>query len=153
MAPISVFGRCDADDRYALSQRGYRARCQRSSDGRSRADAIVTATLDVVSLRAETTGVANVMHFNKCRLKANGPSRQPRRRLRSTRVLGAALSAGETAESPLGKERHGYLVPAKGAVEVSGLASNARDGAVIRKELVVQVQALEDTELVLVDAA
>jgi quercetin 2,3-dioxygenase len=69
------------------------------------------------------------------------------------RVLGATLKAGETAEYPLGKERHGYLVPAKGSVEVNGVALNARDGAAIREEPVVQVRALEDTELVLVDAA
>jgi quercetin 2,3-dioxygenase len=44
-------------------------------------------------------------------------------------------------------------VPAKGSVEVNGVALNARDGAAIREEPVVQVRALEDTELVLVDAA
>jgi redox-sensitive bicupin YhaK (pirin superfamily) len=87
------------------------------------------------------------------RAESDGPSRQPRRRLRSARVLGAALSAGETAEYPLGKERHRHLVPAKGAAEVNGVAFNARDGAAIRKEPVVQVRALEDTKLVLVDAA
>jgi redox-sensitive bicupin YhaK (pirin superfamily) len=69
------------------------------------------------------------------------------------RVLGATLKAGETAEYPLGKERHCYLVPAKGSVEVNGVALNARDGAAIREEPVVKVHALEDTELVLVDAA
>ena len=69
------------------------------------------------------------------------------------RVLGATLKAGETAEYALGKKRHGYLVPAKGSVEVNGMALNARDGAAIREEAVVQVHALEDTELVLVDAA
>ena len=69
------------------------------------------------------------------------------------RVLGATLKAGETVEYPFGKERHGYLVPAKGSVEVNGVALNARDGAAIREEPVVKVRALEDTELVLVDAA
>jgi redox-sensitive bicupin YhaK (pirin superfamily) len=69
------------------------------------------------------------------------------------RVLGATLKAGETAEYALGKTRHGYLVPAEGSVEVNGVALNARDGAAIRDEPVVQVRALEDTELVLVDAA
>jgi redox-sensitive bicupin YhaK (pirin superfamily) len=69
------------------------------------------------------------------------------------RVLGASLKAGETAEYVLGSKRHGYLVPAKGSVEVNGVALNVRDGAAIREEPVVQVRALEDTELVLVDAA
>ena len=69
------------------------------------------------------------------------------------RVLGASLKAGETAEYALGEERHAYLVPAKGSVEVNGVALNARDGAAIHKEAVVRVRALEDAELVLVDAA
>jgi hypothetical protein len=50
-------------------------------------------------------------------------------------------------------KRHGYPVPAKGSVEINGVALNARDGAAIREEPVGKVRALEDTELVLVDAA
>ena len=69
------------------------------------------------------------------------------------RVLGATLKAGETAEYALGEERHGYLVPATGSVEVNGVALKARDGAAIRREAMVRVRALDDTELVLVDAA
>jgi redox-sensitive bicupin YhaK (pirin superfamily) len=69
------------------------------------------------------------------------------------RVLGATLKAGETAEYPLGTERRGYLVPAKGSVEVNGMKLNTRDGAAIQKEAVLRVTALEDAELVLVDAA
>ena len=38
------------------------------------------------------------------------------------RVLGANLKAGETAEYTLGAKRHAYLVPAKGKVEVNGVA-------------------------------
>jgi redox-sensitive bicupin YhaK (pirin superfamily) len=69
------------------------------------------------------------------------------------RVLGATLNAGETATYELGAGRLGYLVPAKGAVEVNGVRLDARDGAAIRDEATLQVRALEDTELVLVDAA
>jgi redox-sensitive bicupin YhaK (pirin superfamily) len=58
------------------------------------------------------------------------------------RVLGATLKAGETAEYSLGNKRHGYLVPVKGSVEINGVALNARDGAAIRDEPVVQVRAL-----------
>src|SRR3974377_452769 len=61
------------------------------------------------------------------------------------RVIGATLKAGETAEYALGKTRHGYLVPAKGSVEVNGVALNARDGAAIQQEPVVKVRAIEDT--------
>jgi redox-sensitive bicupin YhaK (pirin superfamily) len=69
------------------------------------------------------------------------------------RVLGATLKAGETAEYPIGADRHGYLVPAAGSVEVNGVAIGARDGAAISDEAVLRVTALEDAELVLVDAA
>jgi redox-sensitive bicupin YhaK (pirin superfamily) len=69
------------------------------------------------------------------------------------RVLGATLKAGETAEYPLGTKRRGYLVPAKGSVEVNGVKLNTRDGAAIQQEAVLRVTAIEDAELVLVDAA
>ncbi len=69
------------------------------------------------------------------------------------RVLGATLKAGDTTEYKLGASRHGYLVPATGAVEVNGIKLDARDGAAIRDVEVLTVKALEDSELVLVDAA
>ena len=69
------------------------------------------------------------------------------------RVSGATLKAGETTEYVLGKDRHAYLVPAVGAVEVNGVRLNARDGAAVRDEEVLKVTALEDAEIVLVDAA
>lgn len=69
------------------------------------------------------------------------------------RVLGATLKAGETTEYALGETRNGYLVPSTGAVEVNGVRLDARDGAAIRKEAVLKVTALEDSELILVDAA
>jgi redox-sensitive bicupin YhaK (pirin superfamily) len=71
----------------------------------------------------------------------------------NARVLGATLKAGETAEYELGETRNAYLVPAVGAVEVNGVRLDARDGAAIHKEAVLRVTALEDSELVLVDAA
>ena len=69
------------------------------------------------------------------------------------RVLGATLKAGESAEYALGEDRRGYLVPATGAVEVNGVRIDARDGAAIEKVATLTVKALEDSELVLVDAA
>ena len=69
------------------------------------------------------------------------------------RVLGANLKAGETAEYQLGGQRHAYLVPAKGKVEVNGVAVDARDGAAISAVETVRVTALEDAEVVMVDAA
>jgi hypothetical protein len=69
------------------------------------------------------------------------------------RVAGATLKAGETAEYRLGKDRHAYLVPAAGAVEVNGVRLDTRDGAAVKDEEVLKVTALEDAEVVLVDAA
>jgi redox-sensitive bicupin YhaK (pirin superfamily) len=69
------------------------------------------------------------------------------------RVLGATLKAGETAEYTLDKSRHAYIVPAVGKIEVNGVTLETRDGAAINDEDVIRVTALEDAELVLVDAA
>ena len=69
------------------------------------------------------------------------------------RVLGLTLAAGESAEYVFGDRRYGYLVPAKGAVEVNGVRLEARDGAAIRDERSLRVTAIEDAELVLVDSA
>jgi redox-sensitive bicupin YhaK (pirin superfamily) len=67
------------------------------------------------------------------------------------RVLGANLKAGETVEYTLGGTRHAYLVPAKGKVEVNGVALDARDGAAIKDVPVLRVTAVEDAEVVMVD--
>ncbi|WP_343609612.1 pirin family protein [Novosphingobium sp.] len=69
------------------------------------------------------------------------------------RIVAATLKAGETAEYPLGKDRRGYLVPAIGAVQIDDVRVNTRDGAAIKDVDVLKVTALEDTEIVLVDAA
>jgi redox-sensitive bicupin YhaK (pirin superfamily) len=68
------------------------------------------------------------------------------------RVLGATLKAGETTEYTLTPDRHVYLVPAVGAVEVNGVRLDARDGAAVTGETGLKVRALEDSEVVLVDA-
>ena len=69
------------------------------------------------------------------------------------RVLGATLKAGDVAEYALGAQRHGYLVPAHGSVEVNGVRILTRDGAAISDEAMLKIKALEDSEIVLVDAA
>jgi len=71
----------------------------------------------------------------------------------NARVLGATLKAGEETVYDLGEHRRGYLVPAKGSVEINGLTINERDGAAIAREATIRVKALQDAELVLVDAA
>jgi redox-sensitive bicupin YhaK (pirin superfamily) len=69
------------------------------------------------------------------------------------RVLGLTLNAGESAEYSFEGNRFGYLVPAKGTVEVNGIRLEARDGAAIRNEGTITVTAIDDAEVVLVDSA
>jgi hypothetical protein len=75
-------------------------------------------------------------------------------RIRSdARVVGATLKAGQTVAYPLDPARHAYLVPATGAVEVNGVHAAARDGVAAREETSLRITAIEDAEIVLVDAA
>ncbi|WP_060484465.1 pirin family protein [Pseudomonas sp. NBRC 111123] len=69
------------------------------------------------------------------------------------RLVAATLRAGETAEYRFDAGRRGYLVPAKGLVEVNGLRAKGRDGVAIEQEEVLKVTAIEDSEIVLVDVA
>ena len=69
------------------------------------------------------------------------------------RVLGATLKAGESTEYELGTGHHAYLVPATGAIEINGVRIDARDGAAIADETRLTITAIEDAEIVLVDAA
>jgi redox-sensitive bicupin YhaK (pirin superfamily) len=69
------------------------------------------------------------------------------------RVLAATLKAGESAHYTPTQARHLYLVPAAGKIDVNGVNVNARDGLAISDERELRITALEDSELVLVDAA
>jgi redox-sensitive bicupin YhaK (pirin superfamily) len=70
----------------------------------------------------------------------------------AARVMGATLAAGETAELALDPSRHAYLVAANGAVEVNGARAEPRDGVAITGEDKVAIRAIDDAEIVLVDA-
>jgi redox-sensitive bicupin YhaK (pirin superfamily) len=67
------------------------------------------------------------------------------------RVFGATLAAGEAIEIDADPSRHLYLVPS-GAVTVNGVEAGARDGIAITGEARLRIEALADSELVLVDA-
>ena len=70
------------------------------------------------------------------------------------RVLGATVKAGESVTyTPADPSRHLYLVPATGKVRVEDVEANARDGVAITALAEVTITAIEDSELVLVDAA
>ena len=70
----------------------------------------------------------------------------------AARVLGATLAAGEQAELRLDPARHVYLVAVGGAIEVNGLRAEPRDGVAVTGEETVTIRALDDAEIVLVDA-
>jgi len=67
------------------------------------------------------------------------------------RVLGARLQVGQSAEYALGEQRHAYLVPVSGTVEVNGVKIHARDGAAIKDVATVRIVAIEDADVVMVD--
>ena len=68
------------------------------------------------------------------------------------RVLGATVKAGEAVTYETDAQRHLYLVPATGKVRIGDVEVNARDGAAITGLDKIEITALEDSELVLVDA-
>ena len=68
------------------------------------------------------------------------------------RVMGATLSADESLTHDVGAGRHAYLVAATGRIEVNGVPAKARDGVALSGGSYT-IRALDDAELVLVDAA
>ncbi len=74
------------------------------------------------------------------------------------RLLGATLLKDQSESytpvaAPEGQTRHLYLVVARGKVSVNGVELDERDGAAIRDEASLEIRALEDAEVVLLDAA
>jgi redox-sensitive bicupin YhaK (pirin superfamily) len=70
----------------------------------------------------------------------------------AARVMGATLEEGESAELQLDPSRHVYLVATQGPILVNGVRADPRDGVAITGEEKVTIKALEDAEIVLVDA-
>jgi len=68
-------------------------------------------------------------------------------------VYGALLRAGGKTSYSFREGDAGYLVPATGQVEVSGVQVLAREGLVIENEETIAIKALTDSELVLVVTA
>lgn len=71
----------------------------------------------------------------------------------NARVVGATIKAGDTVTYPISSDRHAYLVPATGKIRIGDVEVNARDGAAITRVDAITVTAIEDSEIVLVDAA
>ena len=71
----------------------------------------------------------------------------------NARVLGGFIKARETVSYPVSRDRHLYLVPATGRVRIGEVEATARDGVAITDVESLKLTALEDSEVVLVDAA
>ncbi|HEU4819908.1 MAG TPA: pirin family protein [Qipengyuania sp.] len=68
------------------------------------------------------------------------------------KVAAATLRAGQRAVWKSGGERHQYLVAPVGRIRVNGVEAQPRDGVAITGEAEIVVEAIEDAEVVLVDA-
>lgn len=71
----------------------------------------------------------------------------------NARVLGATVKAGQSVTYSTEAGRHAYLVPATGRVRVGDVEARARDGVAVTGLDSITVMALEDSEIVMVDAA
>lgn len=68
------------------------------------------------------------------------------------KVAAATLSAGQSAVWRTDSSRHQYLVAPTGKIRVNGKDAQPRDGVAVTGENEIVVEALEDAEVVLVDA-
>ncbi len=66
-------------------------------------------------------------------------------------VLGATVKAGQAVMHALGAGRKAYLVASTGSITVNGVPAKARDGVAVADEATVEIHAVEDAEIVLVD--
>lgn len=66
-------------------------------------------------------------------------------------VLGATVKAGQSVTHRLGAGRKAYLVASTGSITVNGTPAAARDGVVVSGEDSIEIRAVEDAEIVLVD--
>ena len=66
-------------------------------------------------------------------------------------VLAGRLGAGERVRHVLPPGRKAYLVPATGRLTLNGVAVGTRDGAAVTDETMLEIVAVEDAEIVLVE--
>lgn len=66
-------------------------------------------------------------------------------------VIAAVLKAGQRVSHGSAGGRYAYLVPTVGMVTVNGVRIDTRDGVAIADEAPIVIEALEDSEIVLVD--
>ena len=68
------------------------------------------------------------------------------------KVMAATLAAGQSATYSADPARHQYLVAPTGNIRVNGAIAQPRDGIAITGETEITVEAIDDAELVMVDA-
>jgi redox-sensitive bicupin YhaK (pirin superfamily) len=68
------------------------------------------------------------------------------------KVLAATLPAGEAIRYRPAADRHQYLVAPTGRIRVNGNEAQPRDGVAITGEAEIVVEAIDDAEVVMVDA-
>jgi quercetin 2,3-dioxygenase len=69
------------------------------------------------------------------------------------RLLAGRLRAGRKLTYEVSAGHDLYLVPAAGQVSINGVLANEEDGVAVTKEAGVEVRALQDTELVVIELA
>ncbi|MGH6786411.1 MAG: pirin family protein [Novosphingobium sp.] len=86
-------------------------------------------------------------------LASGEPDRDAALPIRSdARVVAATLAAGQSATYAADPARHLYLVAPNGRIRVNGKEAQPRDGVAITGETAITVEALDDADVVLVDA-
>lgn len=84
---------------------------------------------------------------------SNSPERDDALPIRSdAKVVAATLGAGQSVTYQADPVRHLYIVAPTGRIRVNGLEAQPRDGIAITEESAVTVEAVENAEVVLVDA-
>lgn len=68
------------------------------------------------------------------------------------KVAAATLAAGQSATWRTSGERHQYLVAPNGRIRVNGVEADPRDGIAVTGEEEIVVEAIDDAQVVLVDA-
>ena len=67
-------------------------------------------------------------------------------------VLAGRIGAGQTIQHRLTPGMSAYLVPAAGTITVNGHAAGTRDGVAVTDETEISITAIDDAEIVLVEA-
>lgn len=86
-------------------------------------------------------------------LASGNPDRDEALPIRAdARVLAARLGPGDRISHTTGADRHVYMVPASGSLRIDGRIASAGDGIAITGETIIEVEAIDEAEVIMVDA-